>query len=115
MCDETAYAYTVACRYNLSKYQQAMFLTPKGYPMIDFGRYFSIASAEFTGVKLGDRGFRAFLTTEKYGEGDTAVQKVTDQVSMLCMPACPPRPTPARTPPHTSQRHSASPCSFSGS
>jgi len=37
--------------YNLSDYQQALFLTPEGNPMKNFGLYLCKASMAFAGLK----------------------------------------------------------------
>jgi hypothetical protein len=52
--------------YNSSDYQQALFLTPEGNRMVDFGLYFRKASVHFTGVRMGELLYRALLTTEMY-------------------------------------------------
>ena len=65
----------------MSEYQKALFLTPTGKPMTDFGLYFRQASMEFTGLHVGERRFRSILTTELHDNmsRSSAEKKLVDK------------------------------------
>lgn len=60
--------------YNSSEYQKALFLTPEGNPMVDFGLYFRKASLKFAGLHVGERLFRSIVTTEGHEKRSFCIQ-----------------------------------------